>query len=124
MSGIELQGAIPILRFYDEAATRRFYEDDPGFKVEWEHRFAPALPLYMQLVRGGLTLHLSQHHGDATPGSAVFVRMRGVEALHTELSAKDYPFLKPGIDTAPWGARTLTLLDPAGNRLFLNDYGG
>jgi hypothetical protein len=35
----------------------------------------------MQISRDGLTLHLSEHVGDACPGSTVFVRMRGNEDL-------------------------------------------
>jgi hypothetical protein len=50
----------------------------------------------MQISRGRLRLHLSEHHRDASPGSTVFVRMRGIEALHRELAAKDYRYLKPG----------------------------
>ena len=40
-----------------------------GFRVDWEHRFRRAAPLYMQVSRDGLVLHLSEHHGDACPGS-------------------------------------------------------
>ena len=65
--------AIPILRIFDEAKAREFYLGFLGFTVDWEHRFAPDLPLYMQVSRGGLVLHLSEHQGDATPGSTVLV---------------------------------------------------
>jgi hypothetical protein len=34
------------------------------------HRFAPDLPLYMQVSRDGSVLHLSEHHGDCSPGAA------------------------------------------------------
>ncbi|WP_102960928.1 glyoxalase superfamily protein [Mangrovicella endophytica] len=112
---------IPILRFFDEAVTRRFYIDYLAFEVVLEHRFGPEMPLYLGVTRGALRLHLSQHHGDATPGSAVFIEMDDVEALHAELAARSYPFARPGLETAPWAARTLTVLDPAGNRLFFNE---
>jgi hypothetical protein len=39
-----------------------------------------------------------------------------VEALHAELHAKDYPFLKPGIEPHGRG-REMVLLDPASNQL-------
>jgi ribosomal-protein-alanine N-acetyltransferase len=45
--------------------------------LDWEHRFEPDAPVYMQVSRGPLILHLSEHHGDATPGSTAYVRMRG-----------------------------------------------
>jgi uncharacterized glyoxalase superfamily protein PhnB len=75
----------------------------------------------MQVSRGALCLHLSEHHGDACPGSTVFVRMRGVEALHRELTAKTYRYLRPGVERAPWGARVMEVTDPFGNRVRFNE---
>jgi hypothetical protein len=75
----------------------------------------------MQISRGRLRLHLSEHHRDASPGSTVFVRMRGIEALHRELAAKDYRYLKPGIEQAPWRARLMEVIDPFGNRIRFNE---
>ena len=109
--------AIPILRIFDEAKAREFYQGFLGMKVDFEHRFEPGLPLYMQVSRGALCLHLSEHHGDACPGSTVFVRMRGVEDLHRELTAKAYRYLRPGVERAPWGARVMEVTDPFGNRI-------
>ena len=62
------------------------------------------IPALHAVSRGGLSLHLSEHHGDATPGSAVFVETDGVEALHREIAAKPYRYLKPGLEDASWGA--------------------
>ena len=39
---------IPILRNFDEAKAREFYLGYLGFQVDWEHRFEPGMPLYMQ----------------------------------------------------------------------------
>jgi hypothetical protein len=47
---------IPILRIFDEAKAREFYIEFLGFHVDWEHRFEPDMPLYMQISRAGLTL--------------------------------------------------------------------
>ncbi|MEO1193289.1 MAG: glyoxalase superfamily protein [Pseudomonadota bacterium] len=112
-----LTQTIPILRFFDEAATRRFYLDFLGFTVDWEHRFEPAAPLYLQVSRDEIKLHLTQHHGDCTPGSTVFVVARDLKALHQEISGKDYPFNRPGLDPAPWGGLVMEVTDPASNRL-------
>lgn len=106
----------PVLRIFDEEKARGFYLDWLGFKVDWEHRFAPGMPLYQQVSRAGLALHLSMHHGDGTPGSLVFVRMKGVRAFHAELTAKRYPMLNPGLESQPWGLET-TVLDPFGNTI-------
>jgi catechol 2,3-dioxygenase-like lactoylglutathione lyase family enzyme len=107
----------PILRIFDEAKAREFYVDFLGFHVDWEHRFEPGLPLYMQVSRDGCVLHLSEHHGDCSPGSAVQIETDGLDAFHAELSAKEYRFARPGIEHMPWGTRDMSVKDPFGNRL-------
>ncbi len=108
----------PILRIYDEAAALTFYLGYLGFTQDWEHRFAPDMPLYTQVSRAGLVLHLSGHHGDAVPGATVFVRMTGIRAYHAELHSRTYPNLRPGIEDMPWGLQ-MQLTDPFMNRLRL-----
>ena len=110
---------IPILRTFDEAKTREFYLDFLGFEVEFEHRFAPDLPLYMGVRLGDLTLHLSEHHGDATPGARVYISVDGgLAAWVAELSAKQYKHARPGCPAkTDWGTLEVTLADPFGNRL-------
>ena len=107
---------VPILRSFDVVRTRQFYLDWLGCSVDWEHRFGENFPLYMQVSRAGMTLHLSGHHGDATPGSNVFVTMRGVHAYRQELVAKDYTFMKPGVEMLPWG-EMMEVTDPFSNRI-------
>lgn len=107
----------PILRSFDEAKAREFYVDFLGFAVDWEHRFEPGLPLYMQLSRGDCVLHLSEHHGDCCPGAAMRIRVSDIDAFHAELSAKHYAYARPGIDDTPWGSRDVSVTDPFGNRL-------
>jgi len=114
---MEFGSIVPLLRMFDIPATRAFYNDYLGFGVDFEHRFEPELPLYMQVSRAGLVLHLSEHHGDGSPGANIRIPTQGVEALHAELHSKNYRYLRPGLETAPWGERLLILLDPAGNRL-------
>lgn len=114
---MEALQTIPILRIFDEAKAREFYVEYLGFRVDWAHRFEPGLPLYMQVSRGGCLLHLTEHHGDATPGSAVFVRMRGLAPFHQELGGKDYRYQRPGVEIAPWNAKLMELTDPFGNKL-------
>ncbi|WP_305825227.1 glyoxalase superfamily protein [Massilia brevitalea] len=111
-------GAIaPILRIFDEAKARAFYVDFLGFQVDWEHRFEPALPLYLQVSRDGCVLHLSEHHGDCCPGAAMRIAVDDIDALHAELANKNYGYARPGIEATPWGTRDLSVKDPFGNRL-------
>lgn len=108
---------IPVLRIFDGVTARLFYEDYLGFALDWEHRFAPDLPLYMQIRRDSLILHLSEHLGDGTPGTVVYVWIEGIDAIRDELAARPHPVLQPEIETAQWGARVLEVIDPSGNRL-------
>lgn len=109
--------AIPILRIFSVEKALEFYGDFLGFSVDWEHRYSDNAPLYAQISRAGLRLHLSEHHGDASPGSTVFVWMRGIKGYHEELIAKDYRYNKPGLEEAGWDAWVMQVSDPFGNRL-------
>ncbi len=93
---VVFSGAVPILRIFDVDKARRFYLDYLGFTVDWEHRFSHDAPLYMQVSRGGMVLHLSEHHGDGTPGSVVYVETQGVRDFHAELQTRELPVPQSG----------------------------
>ena len=112
----EVQSVVPILRCFDLAATLRFYVDYLGCTVDWQDGEGDG-PVYLQVSRGSLTLHLSSHHDDGTPGSAVLITFAGVAELHAELRGRGYPFLNPGLEAGPADGRELQLIDPASNRL-------
>jgi catechol 2,3-dioxygenase-like lactoylglutathione lyase family enzyme len=109
--------AIPVLRIFDLAKAKEFYRDFLGFRIDWEHRFEDAAPVYLQIARGDLVLHLSEHHGDGSPGACVYVRTSGLEDFHREIAAKSYRFMRPGTERTPWGSRLMEVIDPFGNRL-------
>ena len=112
---LRCEGAIPILRIFSVDKFREFYLGFLGFGLDWAHG-GEGSPLYAQVSRAGIILHVSEHHGDATPGSTAFVPIRGIDALHRELTGKRYPYGRPGIEQLPWG-RVLETVDPFGNRL-------
>jgi catechol 2,3-dioxygenase-like lactoylglutathione lyase family enzyme len=120
--GIQFLHTVPILRIFDLEKAKDFYCGFLGFKVDWEHRFEPGLPLYMQISRGDLRLHLSEHHGDGSPGVQIFVEMNGLEEFHREVTTKEYRFLKPGLNDEFYGARSMNVTDPFGNRIAFNEY--
>jgi len=113
---MKLSAAIPIIRIFAVDQAKEFYLDYLGFTLDWEHRFEQTLPLYAQVRRSALVLHLSEHHGDATPGSTVFVPTTDIATLHAELASKPYPYARPGLETLDWG-RQVEVTDPFGNRL-------
>jgi len=121
MSGADLQRAIPILRIFSVDKAKEFYLGFLGFSLDWEHRFGDNFPLYAQVSRSGIVLHLSEHHGDACPGSAMMIMVQGIEDYHRELTETGYRYYKPGIEHEPWGARVMKVTDPFGNRLLFSE---
>ncbi|MCO8312484.1 glyoxalase superfamily protein [Pseudomonas mandelii] len=107
----------PILRIFDETKALEFYVDFLGFKIDWQHRFETNFPLYLQISRGECVLHLSEHHGDSTPGSALRIETDELETFQQQLLAKEYQFARPQIQAMPWGSQDMTISDPFGNRL-------
>lgn len=118
---ITFEKTIPILRIFDVGKAKEFYVGYLGFNLDWEHHFAENTPAYLQVSRAGLTLHLSEHHGDACPGSTVFVWMTGIEEYHREITAKGYKYLRPGIETTFYNAKCVEVIDPFGNRIRFNE---
>lgn len=111
----------PILRIFDEAKAREFYLGWLGFEVVFEHRFEPGMPLYMGVRRDGCMLHLSEHHGDASPGAAMRIEVDDIDALQRELATRPYRHARPTAESMPWGTRDMSLTDPFGNRLTFTD---
>lgn len=112
-----LGAATPILRIFDLEKAHEFYVGYLGYAVDWEHHFEPMSPSYMQISRDRSTLHLSEHHGDGSPGQKVRVIVEDVADFHRELMAKTYRYMRPALETAEWGERAVTLHDPFGTSL-------
>lgn len=108
---------VPILRIFDEAKAKEFYIGFLGFNIDWEHRFEPGTPLYMQISNEGCILHLSEHHGDCCPGAAMRIETEDLHVFQQELSAKNYKYARPGVEEMSWGSSDMTVTDPFGNRL-------
>ena len=102
---------VPIFRVKNGKETAKWYAR-LGFEIEGEHRFAPGLPLYLFLRRGGVALHLSEHKGDARSGTLVYFYVDDVDTIAAEFDSK--------IEDQPW-AREVQLTDPDGNRLRIGE---
>ncbi len=112
---------IPVLRIFDYSKAIEFYVDWLDFKIDWEHRFSTDSPLYMQISREHITLHLSEHHGDCCPGAKVFIEFSNISDYHRYLMNKNYSFNKPGLEKAPWKAICMEVIDPFGNKLLFSE---
>lgn len=110
------QSVIPQLRMTHATRSLAFYVDGLGFRIDWEHRFEPGLPLFVQLSRLGQTIFLTEHAGDCQPGGAVYFWVDDAAACHGAFAVAGITTL-----TAPehTGYSTLefTVTDPDGNRL-------
>ena len=106
----------PVMRIYDVERAKAFYVGFLGFQVDWEGGMGEGAA-YIQISRGNFGLHLSEFHGDGTPGSAVFVRTRDLDTLYAEVMAKGYRFNRPAIEEAPWGGRFFSCIDPFQNKI-------
>lgn len=114
---MEFGRTVPTLRIFSLEKAREFYLDFLGCKVDWEHRFEPTAPVYMQVSRGNFAVHLSEHHGDGTPGTHVYCYMKGVEELQRELIGKQYRHNRPGLQKQDWGMLEVQVVDPFNNRI-------
>ncbi len=102
-----MEEAIPILRTSDAGRSLERYAR-LGYSKEWEHRFEPTFPAFVSVARnGGSRLFLSEHEGDATPDTLVYLRVHDLEAVANEFGRE--------IVEQPWG-REVHLTDPDGNR--------
>jgi catechol 2,3-dioxygenase-like lactoylglutathione lyase family enzyme len=97
----------PILRAEDAQASAAWYAR-LGFVQQWEHRFEPGFPLFLCISRGPIQIFLSEHRGDALPGTLLYLYVGDVEAVATEFEV--------AVKEAPWG-QEVHLTDPDGNRL-------
>lgn len=112
----------PIFRVFNYDKVIEFYVDWLGFKIDWEDR-QPNWPIYLQVSLGDIQLHLSEHHGDCTPGARAFINdFDNLKDYHQRLLDKNYTFNRPGIHTATWNNEfyTMEAIDPFGNRLTFN----
>ena len=97
--------------------AKEFYVDFLGFDVEFSHRFDDGFPLYMGLRAGDCVLHLSEHHGDCSPGAQIRIVVDDIEALQKSLTGKVYKFARPEIQEMPWKTKDMMVTDPFGNRV-------
>ena len=100
--------AIPVLHVSDAPRAVEWYKR-LGYEEEWTHRFEPSMPAFVSLARdGSARLFLSEHRGDASRDTLVYVRVSDVDAVAKEFTTE--------IVDQPWG-REVHLTDVDGNRL-------
>jgi catechol 2,3-dioxygenase-like lactoylglutathione lyase family enzyme len=112
----------PVLRIFDYQRAIDHYVGWLGFRVDWEHRFHEDAPVYLQVSFRDIVLHLSEHSGDGTPGTNVFIDdFEELKAYHQELIDKHYKYNKPGLEVPFYDENALEIkvIDPFHNQLIL-----
>ena len=115
-----MSGVVPTLRIYDYDKTVEFYVNWLGFTIDFTHTFEPGAPKFMQISLRDIILHLSEHHGDGSPGVHITVNnFNGLRAYHEQLIAAKYKYNRPALEVPFWddGCITITVIDPVGNRI-------
>ncbi len=107
---------IPILRVKDARASIEYYAKTLGFGKDWEHQFEAGLPLFVSITRDASTLFLSEHEGDGTPNTHVYLYVGDVNSLYEELKARGARIAKPP-QMMPWGVQEMIVEDLDGNVL-------
>ena len=120
---MKIGSPIPILRSFDEKKAKEFYVGFLDFRVDWEHRFDETAPLYMQISKGECVIHVSEHHGDCSPGAALRIEVDEIEAFKALLNKKAYQNARPGITDQPWG-KDMSISDPFGNKVIFCELSG
>ncbi len=108
---------IPINRLFDEEKAKEFYLKYLGMNLDWEHRFDREAPIYMQVSKENMVFHLSEHSGDSTPGSKIFINVTELEKIHKEITSTPYKYNRPSIEITSWGDRCFTVIDPFCNKV-------
>lgn len=119
MSEIALKG-IPTFRILDYKKAIDFYINKLGFEIDWEHRFNPKEPVYMQISKNGLTLHLSENKR-FQPNVIIFVHCKGLIEFHTELINRKVEISLPKPEKTNWQTLQMEIEDPFGNLLRFNE---
>lgn len=110
------QPVVPLLRMIDWTSTRRFYVEFLRSTVDWVDHAGDHTPRYVAVtLPSGARLHLSEHNGDGTPGSALLVPVEDLDRQLVELTASEWG-APPAIEESRVG-RSITVHDPTGNRI-------
>ena len=98
---------IPILRVQDADVSIAWYSR-LGFQQTSVHRFEPGFPAFVTIERGPMKLFLSEHKGDATPDTLLYLAVADVHPLAREFGVT--------VEEVPWGCE-IEIRDPDANRL-------
>ena len=109
-SDAEMACARPIVRVDSLKASQRYYREQMGFEIVWEHGEPPT---FGAVRRGDFELFLCQQC-QSTAGAWSMTFMKDVDRYHDELVRRGARIAMPPTDM-PWGLREMHVADLDGN---------
>ena len=113
---VQLRSTIPTFRVRDARAAEAFYSEKLGFRTTWAHDPGDGYPVFLEIMRDNVALHLSEHQGDGPEGVSIYVNVADARALSDEFLASGATLAEP-LSEAEWGEMVFSLTDPDGNTL-------
>lgn len=112
----------PVFSIFDYAKAIAFYIDWLGFRIDWEE-VRNKRPVYVQVSRGEVILHLNALPDDVPPGAKARAEMQGLLAFHHQLTQKNNA-VRPALVPAYWNNQVLEMevVDPFGNRIVFCEF--
>ena len=98
---------VPVLKVADANRSVEWYAR-LGFVKEFEHRYSEEFPAYVGVARQHIAIHFSEHVGDATPDTLLYLFVDDVDSVAAEFDES--------VQDEDWG-REVHLTDPDGNRV-------
>jgi len=108
--------ATPVLRVADYPAASAYWVDRLGFRIVEEGGDPPRFGI---LERDRAVVFLDAWHGGRPPretGWDAYLHVRGLTALHDELTAAGANVVRP-VESTMYGMMEFEVLDPDGNRV-------
>ncbi|MCM3032224.1 glyoxalase superfamily protein [Ureibacillus composti] len=112
-----MQKVIPAFRITDYSRSKAFYVERMGFQIDWEHRFEPHFPVFVQITKDEMAIYLTEHTGDCQVGGLIHFFVPDVDSWYSELKSKIGSFIVEPPNEDLEGLRMMTVVDPDGNQL-------
>ena len=113
---IEVLSSRVLLRPTDLARSQRFYGQTLGLAIYREFGDGPSRGVVYFL--GGGFLEVSGRADASGSQVQLWLQVRDVDAVHTELTSAGVDILRPPLDE-PWGLREMWIADPDGIRIVI-----
>ena len=108
------QSTISTFRVADARVAETFYRDKLGFKTSWEFDPGDGSPVFVEVMRDAVAIHLSEHDGDGPEAVSIYVNVADAQALYEEITGKGVVIEAPP-EAMPWRHVVFELQDPDGN---------